>query len=167
VAIDTPVVLSLTTRRASATGERAAVRPAAVARKDNFGWSPYLWFGAVVKGRSASSICGVARKVCKLVRGSRGASRALGSSLVAVGRGRGCLLWTFVYLVVRNLFALAWLLARRRRSKELEIGVPRTQAESRGGRLDLSAAVLCRRWGFGPPESPCRGRLQTTPRCGG
>jgi hypothetical protein len=27
----------------------------------------------------------------------------------------------FVYLVVRNLFALAWLLARPRRSKELEI----------------------------------------------
>jgi putative transposase len=31
------------------------------------------------------------------------------------------LLWTFVYLVVRNLFALVWLLARPRRSKELEI----------------------------------------------
>jgi hypothetical protein len=31
------------------------------------------------------------------------------------------LLWTFVYLVVRNLFALLWLLARRRRSKEFEI----------------------------------------------
>ncbi len=31
------------------------------------------------------------------------------------------MLWTFVYLVVRNLFALLWLLARPRRSKELEI----------------------------------------------
>jgi putative transposase len=31
------------------------------------------------------------------------------------------LLWSFVYLVVRNLFALVWLLARARRSKELEI----------------------------------------------
>jgi len=31
------------------------------------------------------------------------------------------LLWSFVYLVVRNLFALVWLLARPRRSKELEI----------------------------------------------
>jgi putative transposase len=31
------------------------------------------------------------------------------------------LLWTFAYLVVRNLFALVWLLARRRRSKEFEI----------------------------------------------
>jgi putative transposase len=31
------------------------------------------------------------------------------------------LLWTFMYLIARNLFALVWLLARRRRSKELEI----------------------------------------------
>jgi putative transposase len=31
------------------------------------------------------------------------------------------LLWTFVYLMLRNLFALVWLLARRRRSKEFEI----------------------------------------------
>jgi putative transposase len=31
------------------------------------------------------------------------------------------LLWTFVYLVVRNLFALVWLLGRPRRSKECEI----------------------------------------------
>jgi hypothetical protein len=31
------------------------------------------------------------------------------------------LLWSFVYLVVRNLFALVWLLARPRRSNELEI----------------------------------------------
>lgn len=31
------------------------------------------------------------------------------------------MLWAFVYLAVRNLFALAWLLARPRRSKELEI----------------------------------------------
>jgi putative transposase len=31
------------------------------------------------------------------------------------------LLWTCVYLIVRNLFALVWLLARPRRSKELEI----------------------------------------------
>jgi hypothetical protein len=29
----------------------------------------------------------------------------------------GCLLWTFVHLIVRNLFALVWLLARPRRSK--------------------------------------------------
>lgn len=31
------------------------------------------------------------------------------------------MLWSFVYLVMRNLFALVWLLARPRRSKELEI----------------------------------------------
>jgi putative transposase len=31
------------------------------------------------------------------------------------------LLWTFVYLVVRNLLALVWLLARPRRSNEFEI----------------------------------------------
>ena len=35
------------------------------------------------------------------------------------------MLWSFVYLVVRNLFALVWLLGRRRRSKELEILVLR------------------------------------------
>jgi transposase InsO family protein len=35
------------------------------------------------------------------------------------------LIWSFLYLVVRNLFALVWLLARPRRSKELEILVLR------------------------------------------
>ncbi len=35
------------------------------------------------------------------------------------------MLWSFVSLVVRNLFALVWLLGRRRRSKELEILVLR------------------------------------------
>jgi putative transposase len=35
------------------------------------------------------------------------------------------LLWSFAYLAVRNLFALVWLLARPRRSKELEILVLR------------------------------------------
>ncbi|TMK70216.1 MAG: hypothetical protein E6G50_09420 [Actinobacteria bacterium] len=33
----------------------------------------------------------------------------------------GLILWSFVYLVVRNLFALVWLLGQSRRSKELEI----------------------------------------------
>jgi len=37
----------------------------------------------------------------------------------------GCLLWSLVYLVVRNLFALVWLLGRPRRSKEVEILVLR------------------------------------------
>jgi hypothetical protein len=35
------------------------------------------------------------------------------------------LLWSLAYLAVRNLFALVWLLARPRRSKELEILVLR------------------------------------------
>jgi len=35
------------------------------------------------------------------------------------------LVWSFVYLAVRNLVALVWLLARPRRSKELEILVLR------------------------------------------
>ncbi len=39
----------------------------------------------------------------------------------------GRLLWSFVYLIVRNLFALVWLLARRRCSKELEILVLRQE----------------------------------------
>jgi putative transposase len=37
----------------------------------------------------------------------------------------GYLFWSFAYLVVRNLFALVWLLGRPRRSKELEILVLR------------------------------------------
>lgn len=37
------------------------------------------------------------------------------------------MLWSFVYLAVRNLFALVWLLARSRRSKELEILVLRDE----------------------------------------
>ena len=35
------------------------------------------------------------------------------------------MVWSFAYLAVRNLFALVWLLARPRRSKELEILVLR------------------------------------------
>jgi putative transposase len=37
----------------------------------------------------------------------------------------GCLLWSLAYLVVRNLFALLWLLGRPRRSKEMAILVLR------------------------------------------
>ncbi len=82
------------------------------------------------------------------------------------GRSGGVVL-SFAYWSLRRLLELVALRRRSEREKEIEIRVPRTQEESRGGRLDFSAAVLCRRWGFGPPESPCRGRLQTTPRCGG
>jgi len=39
------------------------------------------------------------------------------------------LLWSFAYLVARNLFALVCLLARPRRSKELEIFVLRHELE--------------------------------------
>jgi putative transposase len=39
------------------------------------------------------------------------------------------LLWSFAYLAVRNLFALVWLLARPRRSKELELLLLRHELE--------------------------------------
>jgi hypothetical protein len=42
--------------------------------------------------------------------GSRGGVEAVRFA-ARRGRGRGCLIWSFVYLVVRNLFALVWLLA--------------------------------------------------------
>jgi putative transposase len=53
------------------------------------------------------------------------------------------LLWSFVYLVVRNLFALLWLLARPRRSKELEILVLRHELaimRRQGSRASLTRA---------------------------
>jgi hypothetical protein len=53
------------------------------------------------------------------------------------------LLWSFVYLVVRNLFALVSLLARSGRSKELEILVLRHEPailRRQAGRSTLSAA---------------------------
>jgi hypothetical protein len=56
----------------------------------------------------------------------RGAGHFLFSSAFSLSRSReGCLLWSFAYLAVRNLFALVWLLARPCRSKELEILVLR------------------------------------------
>lgn len=39
--------------------------------------------------------------------------------------GEGCLVWSFVYLAVRNVVALVWLLARPRRSQGLVILVLR------------------------------------------
>ncbi len=53
------------------------------------------------------------------------------------------MLWSFAYLVVRNLFALVWLLARPRRSKELEILVLRhelTLLRRRAGQPKLTRA---------------------------
>jgi hypothetical protein len=52
--------------------------------------------------------------------------------------------WSFVYLVVRNLFALVWLFARPRRSKELEILVLRHDKRVRcgaGGRPASSSTL--------------------------
>ena len=45
------------------------------------------------------------------------------------------MLWSFTYLGVRNLFALVWLLARPRRSKELEILVLVTNSRCSVGKL--------------------------------
>jgi len=53
------------------------------------------------------------------------------------------LLWSFAYLAVRNLFALVWLLARPRRSKELEILVLRHElavVRRQAGRPKLTRA---------------------------
>src|SRR6266498_3528345 len=66
----------------------------------------------------------MARRVRKLVRVFITVAW-LGSALLPSWLKEGCLLWSFAYLVVRNLFALVWLLARSRRSKELEILVLR------------------------------------------
>jgi putative transposase len=70
------------------------------------------------------------------------------------------LLWTFVYLMARNLFALVWLLARPRRSKEFEIlllrhelavlrrraGRPRLTRADRALFAALTRAVLRTAW---------------------
>ena len=53
------------------------------------------------------------------------------------------MLWTFVYLMARNLFALVWLLARPRRSKEFEILLLRHELavlRRRAGRPRLTPA---------------------------
>jgi len=61
------------------------------------------------------------------------------------------LLWSFVYLVVRNLFALVWLLARPRRSKELEILLLRHEVamlRRQAGRARLTRADRAGRSSF-------------------
>jgi transposase InsO family protein len=64
------------------------------------------------------------------------------------------LFWSFVYLVVRNLFALGWLLGRRSRSKELEILVLRDElailrrqaARPKLTRADRALLAVLSRW---------------------
>jgi hypothetical protein len=75
----------------------------------------------MVRQRSAG--VGFANSLGSFVEGADGAASVGRSCRLPVG-GR-CLLWSFVYLAVRTLFGLVWLLARSRRSKELEILVLR------------------------------------------
>jgi len=77
-----------------------------------------------------------------------GASSSLGSALVSSSEG-GCVLWSFVYLVVRNLFALVWLLGCPRRSKELEILVLRQEL------------AILRPRSSRPTLTPAQGRART------
>jgi hypothetical protein len=78
--------------------------------------------------RSASVAKGDAGRVgfANSPASSPAASLARLSALAVVVK-EGCLLWSFAYLGVGNLFALVWLLARPRRSKELEILVLRRE----------------------------------------
>jgi putative transposase len=64
------------------------------------------------------------RRVRKFVSAAPGRVGLARFGALAVVEG-GAWLWSFVYLVVRTLFALMWLLARPRRSKELELLVLR------------------------------------------
>jgi hypothetical protein len=67
----------------------------------------------------------------------------------------GCVVWSFVYLAVRNLFALVWLLARPRRSKELEILVLRHEL------------AMLRRQAGQFPYSVATGSAEAVRRCSG
>ena len=92
------------------------------------------------------------------------------------------MLWSFVYLVVRNLFALVWLLGRRRRSKELEILVlghelavlrrqtsrPRLTRADRALLASLSRLLARPAWAVFPikPETLLRWHRQLIARVG-
>jgi putative transposase len=74
------------------------------------------------------------------------------------------LFWSLVYLVVRNLFALVWLLGRPRRSKELEILVLRhelTILRRQVARPKLTRAdrTLLAAWSRSLPQVAWRGFL--------
>jgi len=92
-----------------------------------------------------------------------------------VVEGGALLLWSFVYLVVRNLFALVWLLGRPRRSKELEILVLRHELailRRQAGRPQLNRSdralltALSRMLvGRGNPDSRSHRAVPTICRC--
>jgi putative transposase len=70
----------------------------------------------------------------------------------------GCLLWSFAYLVARNVFALVWLLARPRRSKELEILVLRHELailrrQARQPKLTRTDRALLAAWSRSLPRA--------------
>jgi hypothetical protein len=80
------------------------------------------------------------------VASSCGSAGALARSVSVVVR-EGRLLWSFIYLVARNLFAFVLPFVRRRRSKELEILVLRHELailrrQSRQPRLSRADRAL-------------------------
>jgi len=80
------------------------------------------------------------------VASSCGSAGALLRSVYVVVR-EGRLLWSFIYLAARNLFAFVLLFVRRRRSKELEILVLRHELailrrQSRQPRLSRADRAL-------------------------
>jgi hypothetical protein len=115
-----------------------ATLPSAVAHRPHSGRSTYMdcpnfrvardsvGFAKLVSGSRLGTAGPGWRRVRKLIRGSVEVASDAGSvGAPAVFRGRRSLLGSFVYLTVRSLFALVPLLARSRRSKELEILVLR------------------------------------------
>src|SRR6266542_2492432 len=110
-----------------------------------------------------------ARRVRKLVRLFITVAW-LGSALVPSWLKEGCLLWSFMYLVVRNLFALVWLLARPRRSKELEILVLRHELallrrRARPPRLTRADRVLLAALSRSLPRAPGRASRSSRRLC--
>jgi hypothetical protein len=80
---------------------------------------------------------------------------------VAEGNHRIGLVVALVYWALRRLLDLVVLCVRAECSKELEIRVPRTQRGESRLMLALPGCGAVQEMEVGPPESPCRGRLQT------